>query len=99
MIAYFDVINPPPPPTFITDSILLKISLIFLEIMVSRIVTSYEPQAMQMNEEPTSESSLDLTLTQHPHDEDLHYERCALVLKSIPLELGIITFLQTLAPW
>ncbi len=38
--------------------------------MASRMVTSYEPQATQANEEPTSESSLDLTLTQHPHDEN-----------------------------
>jgi len=40
-----------------------------LEIMASRMVTSYEPQAAQANEEPLPESSLDLTLTQHPHDE------------------------------
>jgi hypothetical protein len=26
---------------------------------------------MQMNEEPAPKSSLDLTLTQHPHDENL----------------------------
>jgi hypothetical protein len=35
------------------------------------MVTSYGPQAAQTNEEPPSESSLDLTLTQHPHDEEL----------------------------
>jgi hypothetical protein len=34
------------------------------------MATSYEPQATQMNEEPTLESSLDLTLTQHPRDEE-----------------------------
>jgi len=34
------------------------------------MVTSYEPQAAQANEEPPPESSLDLTLTQHPHDEE-----------------------------
>jgi len=33
------------------------------------MVTSYGPQAAQMNEEPPPESSLDLTPTQHPHDE------------------------------
>jgi len=33
------------------------------------MVTSYGPQAAQANEEPPLESSLDLTLTQHPHDE------------------------------
>jgi hypothetical protein len=38
--------------------------------MASRMPTSYGPQATQMNEEPTPKSSLDLTLTQHPHDED-----------------------------
>ncbi len=41
-----------------------------LEIMVSRMVTSYELQAAQANEEPPPESSLDLTLTQHPRDEE-----------------------------
>jgi hypothetical protein len=38
--------------------------------MASHIVTSYGPQATQANEEPPPESSLDLTLTQHPHDEE-----------------------------
>jgi hypothetical protein len=37
--------------------------------MASRMVTSYGPQATQMNEEPPPKSSLDLTPTQHPHDE------------------------------
>jgi len=35
------------------------------------MVTFYGPQAAQMNEEPLPESSLDLTLTQHPCDEEL----------------------------
>ncbi len=39
--------------------------------MASRTTTSYGPQAAQVNEEPPSESSLDLTLTQHPRDEEL----------------------------
>jgi hypothetical protein len=51
------------PPTFIANLILLKIFPFFLEIMVSCIVTFYGPQAAQANEEPPSESSLDLTLT------------------------------------
>ncbi len=34
------------------------------------MVTSYGPQATQANEEPPSESSLDLTLKQHPRDEE-----------------------------
>jgi hypothetical protein len=37
--------------------------------MASCMVTSYGPQAAQVNEEPPSESSLDLTLMQHPRDE------------------------------
>jgi hypothetical protein len=38
--------------------------------MASCMVTSYGPQAAQMNEESPLESSLDLTLTLHFHDED-----------------------------
>jgi hypothetical protein len=38
--------------------------------MASRMVASYEPQAAQANEESPSETSLDLTLTQHPRDEE-----------------------------
>jgi hypothetical protein len=38
--------------------------------MASRMVTSYGLQAAQANEEPPPESSLDLTLTQHPRDEE-----------------------------
>jgi hypothetical protein len=44
--------------------------LTFLRIMVSRLVTSYGPQAAQANEEPPLETSLNLTLTQHPRDEE-----------------------------
>jgi hypothetical protein len=58
------------PHTFIVDLIWLKISSLFLEIMVSHMVTSYRPQATQVNEELASESSLDLMLTQHPRDEN-----------------------------
>jgi hypothetical protein len=47
----------------------LKISYRFLEIMMSGMATSYGLQVAQMNEEPTPESSLDLTLMQHPCDE------------------------------
>ncbi len=39
--------------------------------MASRTVTSYGPQAAQVNEGSPSESSLDLTLTHHPRDEEL----------------------------
>jgi len=38
--------------------------------MVLRIITSYRPQAAQANEKPPSESFLNLTLTQHPRDEE-----------------------------
>jgi hypothetical protein len=57
-------------PTSIINSILLKIFPLFLESMASRMVTSYGPQSAQANEEPPSESSLDLTLMQHPRDEE-----------------------------
>ncbi len=59
------------PPIFIVNLILLKTFPLFLEIMASRTVTSYGPQTTQANEEPSSESSLDLTLTQHPRNEKL----------------------------
>jgi hypothetical protein len=39
--------------------------------MASRTIASYGPQAAQANEEPPPESSLALTLTQHPRDEEL----------------------------
>jgi len=38
--------------------------------MVSHMATSYKPQAIEMNEESTLESFLDLILMQHPHDEN-----------------------------
>jgi len=58
------------PPTFIVNLILLKTFSLFLASMALRTVTSYEPQAAQVNEEPPSESSLDLTLTQHLRDKE-----------------------------
>jgi len=57
-------------PASIVNSILLKIFPLFLESMALRTVTSYGPQAAQADEEPPSESSLDLTLTQHLRDEE-----------------------------
>jgi hypothetical protein len=42
----------------------------FVEIMTLHMVTFYGPQVAQANEEPPSESSLDLTLMQHPRDEE-----------------------------
>jgi hypothetical protein len=38
--------------------------------MASGMVTSYEPQVAQANEKLPPKSSLDLTLTQHPRDEE-----------------------------
>ncbi len=38
--------------------------------MASRTIASCRPQAAQANEEPPPESSLALTLTQHPRDEE-----------------------------
>jgi hypothetical protein len=67
MIAYLDATI---SFTFIVDLILLKIFTFFLVIMASRTTTSYGPQATQVNEKPSSESSFDLTLTQHPRDEE-----------------------------
>jgi hypothetical protein len=49
----------------------LKIYFPFFEIMASRVATFYRLQSTQVNEEPLLESFLDLTLTQHPHDENL----------------------------
>jgi hypothetical protein len=45
---------------------------------------SYGPHAAQMNEELPSESSLDLTLTQHPCDEDLELQEVHTHLKIEP---------------
>jgi len=58
------------PHTFIVDSIWLKISSFFLEIMASHMAMSYGLQAAQMSEELISESSLALTLMQHLRDEE-----------------------------
>jgi hypothetical protein len=57
--------------TFIVKLILIEDSFFpFVEFMVSHMITSYGLQVSQMNEEPRSESSLNLTLMQHPHDEN-----------------------------
>jgi hypothetical protein len=77
MIAHLNVTNFLP---FIVDLILIEDLIFFspLKIMVSRMVTSYGPQVAQVNEELPPESSLNLTLTQHPCDEKLEpREVCA----------------------
>jgi hypothetical protein len=38
--------------------------------MALRMVATHGPQAAQANEEPPPETSLDLTLTQHPSNEE-----------------------------
>jgi hypothetical protein len=73
------------PLTFIVNLILLKIFPLFLEIMALRTVTSYGPQAAQANEEPPSDSSLHLTLTQHPRDEELEPREVCTCLEVEPL--------------
>jgi hypothetical protein len=39
--------------------------------MALHMATSYGPQTTQMIEKSASDTSLNLTLTQHPYDEDL----------------------------
>ncbi len=81
MIAYLDATI---SLTFIVDLILLKIFTFFLVIVASRIATSYGPQAAQANEEPPSKSSLDLTLMQHPRDEELEPRKMRVHLEVEP---------------
>jgi len=45
----------------------------------------YKPQVTQMNEKLASESSLDLTLTQHPRDEDFELREVRARLEVDPL--------------
>jgi len=67
--------------TFIVDSIWLKISSFFLEIMVSHMAMSYRPQAAQTNEKSALESSLTLMLMQHPRDEKLEQRKVCVHLE------------------
>jgi hypothetical protein len=53
--------------------------------MVSRMVTSYGLQVAQANEKSPSESSLDLTLTQHPRDEEPKLQEVRARLEVEPL--------------
>ncbi len=52
------------------------------------IVTSYGPQAAQANEEPPSESSLDLTLTQRPCDEEPEPQKVRARFEVEPPQVG-----------
>ncbi len=49
------------------------------------MVTSYGPQAAQVNEEPPPETSLDWTLTQHLRDEELKPQEVCTRLEVKPL--------------
>jgi hypothetical protein len=49
---------------------LVKDPFFFFESMTSHMATFYEPQVTQVNEKSTPESSLNLTFTQHPRDEE-----------------------------
>jgi hypothetical protein len=60
MIAHFDVTS---TPHIHRRFDLVENLFFFLELMVSRVATSYEPQVTQANEKPALESSLDLMLT------------------------------------
>jgi hypothetical protein len=53
--------------------------------MALHMAMFYEPQAVQVNEKSTLESSLDLTLTQHPCDEDPELRKVHARLETNPL--------------
>jgi len=57
--------------TLNTKLILIEDFFPFPELMALCMITSYGPQASQMNKKPPRESSIDLTLPQHFCDEDL----------------------------
>jgi hypothetical protein len=63
----------------------LKVFFPFLEIMASRMATSYGPQVAQVNEESVPKSSLDLMLTQHSRDEDPELREVCTRLEVDPL--------------
>ncbi len=62
----------------------LKISCPFFEIMASHMATSYQLQIAQANEKPAPKSSLNLTLTQHPCDENLEPQEVRACLEVNP---------------
>jgi hypothetical protein len=71
--------------TFIVELILIEFLFFpFFEFMVLRMITSYRLQATQVNEKPPLESSLDLTLTQHPCDENPEPQEVHLCLENEP---------------
>jgi hypothetical protein len=52
--------------------------------MASRMATSYKPQTTQVNGKSPSELSLNLTLTQHPYDENLEPRELCIHLEVRP---------------
>jgi len=52
--------------------------------MASHMTISYGPQTEQVNEKLLSESSLNLSLMQHPRDEDPELQEVCLHLKVEP---------------
>jgi hypothetical protein len=67
--------------------------------MASRTITSYGPQAAQANEEPPPESSLDLTLTQHPCDEEPEPREVRARLEVEPPRAWYYRISPNFAPW
>jgi hypothetical protein len=51
--------------------------------MAPFMTMSHGPQVAQLNEKLAPKAYLNLTLMQHPHDEDLELRECMLVLKLI----------------
>ncbi len=54
--------------------------------MASRMAMSYGLQVAQVNEEPALESFLNLTLMQHPRDEDPKLQKVRICLEVNPLQ-------------
>jgi hypothetical protein len=81
MIVHFDITS---TPHIHRRFDLVENLFFFLELMVSRMATSYEPQVTQANEKPALESSLDLTLTQYPCDQKLELRKVRACLEVDP---------------
>jgi hypothetical protein len=60
---------------------------------------SYGPQAAQVNERPAPKSSLSLTLTQHPCDEDPEPRKVHARLEVDPPQAWYYRIFPILAPW
>ncbi len=71
--------------TFIVKLILIEDFFPFLEFMALHMTVSYELQVAQVNEKPPHESSLDLMLTHHLHDENPELREVCLCFEVEPL--------------